>query len=376
MKLYDINELCENIDRIASYDITNNKVFGSAYYVYCDGKEIEKYYGKNSLNSNSLVTNDTIYRLASMTKPITAVATLILVERGLLSLDDKVDKFLPEFSRVKIIDENGNVSEPEKIPTIRNILSHCSGIASIAQKTTKMTPADKKSLDANIAFSLKEGLDYEPGTKQIYSGTSAYSVLTKIIELTTGSDYLSFLKKEIFNPCEMPDTTFLPTEEQRNRMIDMSLKRDDKIQVHEMPKGCVFQDFPSTCYLGGAGLVSTLRDYANFAKMLLHKGKTNSTQILKEQTFNQLCTPQLSKAIMPGHTQWGFGVRVITNESYPTLPKGCYGWSGAYGSHFWIDPTNNIVAVFMKNAASDGGAGNESARNFEKAVYYREKEEC
>ena len=103
--------------------------------------------------------------------------------------------------------------------------------------------------------------------------------------------------------------------------------------------------------------------------MLWNKGKTNLGQILSSESVDLLCTPQVSKEIMPQNERWGLGLRVIPEDAYPYLPKGAFGWSGAYGSHFWVDPTNRIVAVFMKNSKYDGGSGNESARNFERAVY-------
>lgn len=363
------NRICENIDRIAAYDISNHKIFGSAYYVYNEGFEIEQCYGMLSLNSEDSVTNTTIFRLASMTKPITAVATLMLVERGVLSLDDSIDRFLPEFKHIKIRDCYGNSFYPEKLPTVRNILTHTSGIGSIKEKLAYRTESDKQTLDSAVSFFLNNGLDFEPESMQMYSGSAAFDVLTKIIETVTETDYLSFLKREIFDPCEMLDTTFVPTTEQQLRMAAMHQKVDGKSDVYEMPHGCIFEDFPCTHYLGGAGLVSTLRDYGNFAKMLLYKGKTEAGQILREETFDLLCTPQVSSDIMPGKERWGLGVRVITEDSYPYLPKGSFGWSGAYGSHFWIDPVNRVAAVFMKNSKFDGGAANESARNFEKAVY-------
>ena len=102
--------------------------------------------------------------------------------------------------------------------------------------------------------------------------------------------------------------------------------------------------------------------------MLLSKGQTPKKQILSEKTFQLLHTPFVSEEIMPLNERWGLGVRVIVSENYKTLPVGTFGWSGAYGSHFWIDPKNKIVAVFMKNSRFDGGAANESARNFEMAV--------
>lgn len=367
MNKLDVEKLLKNIDEAAQYDLTNNKVFGSAYFVYQKNNlKFEKCYGKVGLNSEKAVDNTTLFRLASMTKPITAIATLILVERGLISLDDSIDKYLPEFKNIHITDSNCNdLGTPKTIPTIRNILSHCAGIGSNYDKLTDMTADDKKSLDSSIAYYIKKGLDFEPTSAQMYSGTGSFDVLTKIIEIVTKTDYLSFLQKEIFEPCNMVDTTFIPNDEQYGRLIEMHQKVNGESATFNMLDGCVFESFPCTHFLGGAGLISSLGDYSKFAEMLLNKGKG----IITENTFNQLCTPQVPKDIMNGKERWGLGVRVITEPDYLYLPVGAFGWSGAYGNHFWIDPINQIFAVFLKNSKFDGGAANESARNFEKAVY-------
>ena len=367
-----MEKLIENIDRAAKYDLDNNKIFGACYYVYHNGNILEKCYGPTTLNSNEPITNSTIFRLASMTKPITTVAALILVERGLLNLDDCITKYLPEFNDIKIIDEVGNVSIPKKLPTIRSLLTHSSGIATnITSKYEMMTKEDRATLYSAIAFYVKTGLDFEPESAQAYSGTGAFNVLTKIIQMITGEDLLSFLQREVFKPCDMIDTTFLPTKEQEKRMVAMHRHADGKNTVYEMAKDCIFEEFPKTLFLGGAGLVSTLKDYCNFAKMLLNKGKTdNGNIIISEQSIKMLSSPQLTEEIMPGCARWGFGVRVIVDDTHVT-PKGCFGWSGAYGSHFWIDPINNLFAVYLKNSKGAGGGSDifESSRNFEQAVY-------
>ena len=368
MKRLDITRLTENIDEIAQYDLLNNKVFGSAYYVYQDGVEFEKCYGSTSLDGETAITNTSIFRLASMTKPVTAVATLILVDSGLLSLDDTVDKYLPAFKDIKIINSSG-ATAPNNLPTIRNLLNHTSGIGNDIDKLMNMTPMDKKTLDSSIAFYIKNGLDFEPGTAQAYSPCAAFDVLTKIIEIVSGTNYLRFLQEYLFDPCGMKDTTFTPNAEQEKRIVAMHTTNGGENAVAQMPAGCIFEDFPSTHYLGGAGLVSTLSDYAKFATLLLNKGKIGDITLISEETFNLLCTPQVSQGIMPGLERWGLSVRVITEESYPYLPVDSFGWSGAYGSHFWIDPVNKIIAVFMKNSKIDGGAGNQSAVKFEQAVY-------
>ena len=193
--------------------------------------------------------------------------------------------------------------------------------------------------------------------------------MAKIIEKVTQMDYFAFLKKELFDVCDMCDTVFIPNQEQLLRMVDMHDRIENNNSVFPMPSGCIFESFPWSHYLGGAGLVSSLHDYCCFANMLLAKGKIGDRRVLKEETVNMLCTPQVSSEIMAGSERWGLGVRVICEDSEPNLPKGAFGWSGAYGTHFWVDPTNNLYAVFMKNSKIDGGSGNESARNFEKAVY-------
>lgn len=374
MNKLNIELLKTNIEKIAQYDFDNHKVFGSAYCVIQNNEIVYKnYFGNISADSNSPVTENTMFRLASMTKPITAVAALILIDRGLLSLSDKVADYLPEFKDIHVsqFTESNKLIDCGKAKndiTIRHILTHTSGIGSNQFKCKKMTEEDKKTIDNSIAFHSKMGLDFEPGSKQQYSGTGAFDVLTKIIEIIAQKDYQSFLKQEIFSPCDMVNTTFVPTQKQWGQIIAMHNKVDDKNQVAPRKENCVFFDYPCTHYLGGAGLVSTLEDYSKFAKMILNKGQTPKKQILNEKTFQLLHTPFVSEEIMPENQRWGLGVRVIVNENYKILPVGTFGWSGAYGSHFWVDPKNKIAAVFMKNSLFDGGAGNESARNFEKAV--------
>ncbi|MBQ7232095.1 MAG: beta-lactamase family protein [Bacillales bacterium] len=196
-----------NIEAAAEYDFQNHKVFGSAYCVIQGNDTIYKrYFGTVASDSTEPVTENTMFRLASMTKPITAIATLILVERGQLSLSDKAVDYLPEF-------KNDHITQISDI-TVWHLLTHTSGIGSEVTKTQKMTDEDKKSIDNSIKFHFEAGLDFEPGTKQQYSGTGAFDVLVKIIEKTTKTDFPSFLQKEIFEPCDMVNTTFVPTQKQ------------------------------------------------------------------------------------------------------------------------------------------------------------------
>lgn len=374
MKKLNKELLCKNIDEAAMYDIAENNIFGSAYAVYQDGEELlKRCFGNTSPDGDEMVKSDTIFRLASMTKPITAVASLILVERCMISLDDPVTKYIPELKGIHITEVNENKEltdkgEAKNTIYIRNLLSHTSGIGTLVLDGF-MTDEDRNSIKNMIAFYARTGIGFEPMSQQQYSGVGAFDVMTAIIERVTGEDYLTFLKREIFTPCNMADTTFLPDESQRNRMITMHNKVDGKNAVGETFEGCVFQNFPMTHFLGGAGLVSTLNDYIKFALMLQNKGLAEGGRILSEDTFALLTKINVTDEIMPGNEKWGLGVRVITDSSYPSLHVGTYGWSGAYGTHFWVDPENKVTAVFMKNSRFDGGAANKSAVRFEEAVY-------
>ena len=373
MKFLDKDLLEKNIQKVADYDFEHKKVFGSAYYVYQKNHIMyQKCFGYTSPEEIEPISDKTMFRLASMTKPITAVAVLILVDKGLLSLSDPIYKFLPEFAKLCFVPTiNGELVDmgiTKKHPTIQNLLTHTSGIEPSPRKEEYLTEEDKMSVDNYVRFALKAGLDYEPGSKQIYSPILAYDILVKIIEIISGMNYRDFLQRELFDPCKMYDTVFLPSDEQWTRFISMHTNINGENAVATLNPNCIFQDIPCTHFLGGAGLASTLSDYVKFALFLLNKGKVGGKQLISSDTLELLYKPHVSSELMPGPERWGLGVRVIVEESYQRLPVGTYGWSGAYGSHFWVDPQNEIVAIFLKNSCVDGGSGNESACNFERAV--------
>ena len=150
-------------------------------------------------------------------------------------------------------------------------------------------------------------------------------------------------------------------------MVGIHNFADGKAFNEKTVPGCVFGNFPATYHVAGAALASMAADYVKFAQMLLNGGKAdNGTVVLSEKTLKLMSTPVLDDK-RSDNTLWGLGVRVIVKPGN-TLPVGCFGWSGAYGTHFWIDPVNKVAAVYMKNSAYDGGAGNQSANEFEKDI--------
>ncbi len=354
MRLLNEKLLSENVEKAALYDIENGNVYGCSYIVKQCGKTIfKKHYGVTGENKKA-VDDKTLFRLASMTKPITTVATLINVERGLISLDDTANSYLPQFKdkRVKIL----------------HLLSHASGIGDCrADLVSAMKEKDKRTVIDTVNYFADKELAFEPMSTSAYSPFAAWDVLVAIIEKVTGEDFFDFIKREILDPLGMIDTAFVPNKEQWERFIDVNGKVDGKRVKINMKENCIFADFPCTHKLGGAGMFSSLSDYSAFAEMLLNNGVTaNGKRILKESTAKLIGTPVIE--IENDLVSWGLGVRVVTNKEYTYSPLGIYGWSGAYGSHFWVDPNNKITAVFMKNAGYDGGAGNKSSLRFEQAV--------
>lgn len=373
MKKLNVNKLKQNIALAARSDLEQNNITGCAYWVSQDNKVLYKNCFGSHPCSEKPIKDNTLFRLASMTKPITAVAALILVDRGQLALSDPITKYLPEFKNIQVteLDGNGNLvslGQAKNPITIKGLLSHTSGIQGESLKHLKMTATDKIDVDSTVKFLADCGLDFEPESKTQYSSFGAFDVMVKIIEIVSKQDFYEFIKNEILLPCGMSDTVFEPDKEQSARIVPMHKKENGENAIEQMAENCTFEDIPSSHRLGGAGLFSTLCDYSRFAQMLVNGGEIDGLRIISEETLKLLSTPSNDFTIMTGHEKWGLSVRVVCDPRYSDLPVGSFGWSGAYGPHFWIDPENKIAAVFMKNSRFDGGAANASARAFEKAV--------
>ena len=326
MRLLNKALLKETLENRIRADLDAGRVDGVAVSVMQDGQLLyEQHFG--------LATEQTLFRMASMTKPVTAAAALLLMERGKLKLSDPVMKFLPGFA-------------PDL--QILHLLSHSSGL-SHEYYVNHITDLHRADANLLVDFIASLPFDFAPGTAAEYNPVAAYALLTAIIEQTACMDFPSFVQKEIFGPCGMGDTTFLPTREQWARLIPM--------QGGGTVPGCIFESYPVTNPLGGAGLVSSLQDYQKFAQVLL-EGKG----ILSEEIRRRMATPVAGT----DPAKWGCGVRVITGKH--RLPVGSFGWSGAYGTHFWVDPMSRITAVYLKNSRFDGGAGAKTAANFEQDV--------
>ncbi len=332
---------------------------------------------KDPITKEPLVPN-TIFRLASMTKPVTAVAALIGVERGWFSLDDKITDYFPEIGEMYVGRMENGVVVPDHKPKnellLSQFLSNDSGFMGASDLYTpeinKMPLEAYKDNKTVVDYCIKNTcLTYEPKEEQGYCCYMAYDVVALLIEKFSGMKYADFITENIFKPLGITDITYHPTDEQWERMITMTDKMGARGHaIVEMGRH-TFENFPLEYTCAGAGLVSSIEDYFVFAEMLRRGGEYNGVRILSPESVKLIGKVHVPEKVMGDAFPfaWGLGVRVATKDK--NLPRGAFGWSGAYGTHFWIDPENDITALYMKNSRwHDSHGGGETAVRFEKAV--------
>lgn len=295
---------------------------------------------------------DSIFRTMSMTKPVTAVAAMILVERGKLELDAPVTRILPEYA---------NFGVPGAPPlTLRHLLTHTSGIG------FGTIPAERTTLEARARSTAARTMKVPAGSQWAYSGVEGPDVAARMIEVAAGESYDSFIRREIFEPLGMKDTGYTLSAEQETRLVELHAAKDGKVSISPPPLPQML--YPS----GGAGLYSTAPDYLRLAQMLASDGALDGARILSRGSVEEIRRAQLPggfAGLLPG-VGYGLLVRHIVDPvaAGSPLPKGAFGWSGAYGTHFWVDPATGLTAVWMINLSNAGGAGSPDALAFEKMV--------
>lgn len=376
MKTFDKEKLYQNIYERAQQNISDGKL-GCAHFLISQNNEtiLNLTVGDNPLHGAPL-KNDATYRLASMTKPVTATAVLQLCEKGLLDLNDEVSKYLPQFKTVNIGHvENGQLiidCKAENPIRIINLLTHTSGLDcdELCLYLDECHP--RKTLKETVEFFSQNPIAFEPGTKESYCQSAAFDVAARIVELLSNEDFDSYCDNHIFKPLEMTDTGFKPNDDQWKRLVYMHSRDKETLKSVNRPQkeGCLYCDYPVSATMAGAGLFSTASDYSRFAQMLLNEGRgENGSIILKPETVEKMRTAWVNEDIMPHYERWGLGVRVVTADDYPFgLIKGCYGWSGAWGTHFWVDPINRVTAICMRNSHYDPLNRGDMTHTFEKDV--------
>ena len=295
---------------------------------------------------------DTIVWIASMTKPVTAAAILMLQDEGKLSIDDPADKYLPELAGLKTADGKSATV------TLRQMLTHTSGMAE-AEKNSAKTLAEL------IPLYAKHPLKFVPGSRWAYC-QSGINSLGRIVEVVSGQPYQEFLQKRLFDPLGMKDTTFFPTAEQLARMAKPYKRVDGKLveQGFGSFNPADHDRYPAP----NGGLFSTATDYARFLQMLLNKGTLHGRQYLKPETVKLMTTihtGDFKAGWNPGHG-WGLGVAVLREPQgvTATLSPGTFGHVGAFGTHGWADPARQLVHVLLIQRTGGGFDDSEARRAF------------
>jgi len=345
--------------------------------------------GFSSIEDNKPITNDSIYRFYSMTKPITSVAIMMLYEKGLLRLEHEVSRYLPEFKDIKVwkdgTAENYSTREPSQPILIKDLLTHTSGLSygfmtghpAIKLYTTSGIASAKNSktrieMDleefSNTAASLP--LLFDPGSQWHYS--ISIDILGRIIEVISGEKFDSFLKKNIFGPLNMTDTDFSVPEDKHHRFVDcyqeLVSKSGNKLKRCFTGGEDIFSK-PRNFLSGGGGLCSTLADYANFCQMLLNDGDYMGKRILspitarymrrnhlpENKTMNDMGDESFSEVRYDG-AGFGLGFSPLINSVKALSPasEGSVSWGGMASTFFWVDPRENFFTILLTQLIPSG----------------------
>lgn len=394
MNVSEINELMQRY-------VTNGEVSGCALIVRQNGEIVYKNkWGYSNFQAKTSTEYNSVYRMMSMTKCVTAAAVMKLIEENMLNLDDKMSKYLPQFAAMRVADDKryiykGNIGKfkilwtvlrfnKDKVKTvacdreitIRDLLSHSSGLEQgvcgflcmLKDRVTRETLQDSADI-----FS-KYILGFQPGTGTGYSPRAGYDMLGLIIEKITGVKFEDYIKTVITQPLGMKDTTFFLSDKQQERLVRLYKRKNNTLTDVSGGK----QDLRGFIHIGEhyaagcGGLYSTVEDYERFAAMLCGNGCFEGVRILKEETVELMRTEASEMHIEPDPgCVWGLGVKIRQDPEKGKLPvtRGTYGWSGAFGTHFFVSPSDSLDAVFVTNRADLGGSSSYINKEVERLVF-------
>lgn len=365
-------ERLNKIDETFIKAIQNKEIPGAVIAISRYGKIVYKRaFGMQDPQKQIPMTEDSIFRIYSMTKPIISTAAMMLNEDGLIYLHENLNKYIPEFDNMTVstayIDKEGQkqerVVEAKNKIKIHNLLNHTSGLTygtfgnSFAKKRLKSSEISKLNLeDISLKKYVKElskfPLAYNPNTVWEYG--RSIEVLGRVVEIVSNKTLDVFLKDKIFKPLDMIDTAFYVDESKWHRIAEPFKDKQPKlINIRDKPNFLT----------GGHGLVSTIDDYMKFCMMFLKKGKVNNNSILSRKTIEYMTSNHLGNNIsrdtplyLPG-PGYGFGLGFAVRESngLSSWPgsKGEYFWAGYAGTYFWIDPKEELIVISMTQSVTN-----------------------
>ena len=362
--------------------VDSHEIAGGALRFRQHGELIEDAaVGWADIAGSSPVTARSIFRQASLTKPVIAVAVVQLIEEGAIGLDDEVARFIPSFASTSValgasadwtstaVQRELPVVPADRRVTIRDLLTHSSGLgqgphseplvraASLAHRVL----ADR--VDAYAAIPA----DAQPGAATGYSPQLGFDILGRVVEVVTGTDLQAALRASIFEPLGMADTRFVLDDEQRTRLVRLYEYADGALRDDsDLADARNMLATPEGLYSGAAGLLGTVADFDRFARMLGGGGELDGARVLGPAGVRLLTTARSTGARrMPPTMEWGLGV-IVETVGDEVKAAGSWGWSGAWGSHLVIDPTNDTTLVLMINRSNIGGAGSPISRELER----------
>ena len=366
------------IDAYLKNEIATNKIPGAIMMIQRGGKTAYfSSFGVRDPGTKEPMTPDTIFRIYSMSKPITTVAAMMLVEEGKLQLDEPLSKYIPAFKDVMVgVERKGDDGKPalDLVPakrqiTIQDLMRHTSGLTygffgegAVKKLYVEANLGEGDPDNAVFADRLaKLPLAYQPGTTWDYSQST--DILGRVIEVVSGKSLYQFQKERLFDPLGMTNTSFYVTEPARQSLVAEPFPNDRKIGAGaEMADPRVARKYES----GGGGLMSTIGDYSRFAAMLTNGGTLDGKRYLSPKTIAYMGSNHVGagSGVSPGPYYLpgagfgfglGFAVRLETGNSPVAGSTGEMNWSGAGGTTFWVDPKENMFVVFMAQTIQHRG---------------------
>jgi CubicO group peptidase (beta-lactamase class C family) len=341
-------------------------------------------FGFRDLATRAAMTEDTIFAIASMTKPITCVAAMTLVEGGKLGLDDPVAKYLPELKDLRVLGEAGNDTPegPAMVParrpiTIRDLFTHTSGLAyggflsadrrlGRAYDQAGVQGRGLRTIAEQVERLAKVPLAHQPGERWTYG--LSHDVLGRVIEVASGRRFDEYLQERVFGPLDLRDTSFAVPTAKRGRVATIYRTGLLGGALTPLPIGYGSE----TLFSGGGGLFSTARDYARFAQMLLNGGELDGVRILQPESIARMTTNQIGGKSALGLFKYGlgFGLEMVRPPGGGEPAPARYFWGGLFSTNFWVDPRNDVVAVILTQVlpTNHGGADRVLRRAVDAAI--------
>jgi CubicO group peptidase (beta-lactamase class C family) len=386
----------ERLDTAVKREVDQHRLAGVVIMLARHGKLVhEKVFGKKDLASGAPMKMDSIFRIYSMSKPITSTAMMILYEEGKWNPEAPIADYIPEFAHLKVFkgfDPGGKMilEDPNHPPTMRELMTHTAGFtygfaphSPVDQMYRDAKVLESPNLQAMIDRLAKIPLLYQPGTRWVYS--LSVDIEGYLVEKLSGMPLADFMREKIFEPLGMKDTGFYVPKDKWDRFATLytTNKEGQLLPQTESLAGLDFSK-PPTMPSGGGGLVSTAHDYLRFAQMLLNGGELDGVRILAPATVKLMTSNHLRPSLMSGqyrigiqHMRPGFGYgydfAVFTNPALADNPvgKGTFLWDGAAGTWFWDDPEYDIVFVGMIQRMGGGGPDMPNMEEMTRATTYQ-----